>query len=157
MTLDAAEIDLSRAFTPGMGYVALSRVRNLNNLYILGMNNMALRVSEEAMQLEEDLQKASRRAVQENMKLFEQTEKRWSVEASSPVSISPVAKGASSWKDKIAKMRTEYPNAYKPWTDNDDSKLLELHKKGAKTKELTEVFGRHPGSIRAHLKKFLEE
>ncbi len=42
MSLDAAEIDLARAFTPGMGYVALSRVRSLDGLYLLGINNMAL-------------------------------------------------------------------------------------------------------------------
>lgn len=42
MSLDAAEIDLSRAFTPGMGYVALSRVRSLEGLYLQGLNNMAM-------------------------------------------------------------------------------------------------------------------
>lgn len=34
MTLDAARIDLGKAFVEGMGYVALSRVKNLNNLYL---------------------------------------------------------------------------------------------------------------------------
>jgi ATP-dependent exoDNAse (exonuclease V) alpha subunit len=42
MSLDAAEIDLSRSFTPGMGYVALSRVRSMEGLYLCGINNMAL-------------------------------------------------------------------------------------------------------------------
>ena len=42
MSLDAAEIDLSRAFTPGMGYVALSRVRGLDGLYLRGVNAMAM-------------------------------------------------------------------------------------------------------------------
>lgn len=42
MSLDAAEVDLSRAFTPGMGYVALSRVRSLDGLYLKGINRMAL-------------------------------------------------------------------------------------------------------------------
>ncbi len=42
MSLDAAEIDLSRAFTPGMGYVALSRVRSIDGLYLQGLNAMAL-------------------------------------------------------------------------------------------------------------------
>lgn len=44
MSLDAAEIDLSRSFTPGMGYVALSRVRSLDGLYLNGINAMALRL-----------------------------------------------------------------------------------------------------------------
>ncbi len=42
MSLDAAVVDLSRSFTPGMGYVALSRVRSLSGLYLLGINNIAL-------------------------------------------------------------------------------------------------------------------
>jgi ATP-dependent DNA helicase PIF1 len=45
MTLDSAEIDLSGAFELGMGYVALSRVRGLDGLNIIGMNDIALRVS----------------------------------------------------------------------------------------------------------------
>lgn len=42
MSLDAAEIDLSRSFTPGMGYVALSRVRSMDGVYLRGVNHMAL-------------------------------------------------------------------------------------------------------------------
>jgi hypothetical protein len=45
MTLDAAEIDLGRAFDRGMGYVALSRVRKLENISLIGFNTMALQVS----------------------------------------------------------------------------------------------------------------
>lgn len=52
MTLDYAEVDLSRAFTYGLGYVALSRVRDLTGLSLLGINNMALQVSPEAIELD---------------------------------------------------------------------------------------------------------
>lgn len=44
MSLDAAEIDLSRAFVYGQGYVALSRVRSLDGLKMLGMHPNALQV-----------------------------------------------------------------------------------------------------------------
>lgn len=47
MSLDAAIIDLSRAFTYGMGYVALSRVRSIEGLYLTGINNMALKLHPE--------------------------------------------------------------------------------------------------------------
>lgn len=44
MSLDAVEIDLTRAFVFGQGYVALSRVRTLAGLRMLGMNPTSLRV-----------------------------------------------------------------------------------------------------------------
>lgn len=44
MSLDAAEVDLSRSFVFGQGYVALSRVRSLAGLKVLGMHPNALQV-----------------------------------------------------------------------------------------------------------------
>ncbi|HEY9481151.1 MAG TPA: helix-turn-helix domain-containing protein [Candidatus Paceibacterota bacterium] len=63
MSLDAAEIDLSKSFERGMGYVALSRVRTLGGLSIKGMNNMALAIHEEALEMDREFKKASDEAV----------------------------------------------------------------------------------------------
>ena len=49
MSLDAAEIDLSRSFAYGQGYVALSRVRTLLGLKLSGMNPNALTVDPRVM------------------------------------------------------------------------------------------------------------
>lgn len=49
MTLDSAVMDLSDAFEYGQGYVALSRVRSLDGLYLLGYNERALAVHPEAL------------------------------------------------------------------------------------------------------------
>lgn len=60
MSLDAAEVDLSKSFVPGMGYVALSRVRTLDGLSLKGMNNTALRINEQVLDLDQDLRRQSR-------------------------------------------------------------------------------------------------
>ena len=52
MSLDAAEIDLSRAFVPGQGYVALSRLRSLAGLALRGFNDMALAMHPRAMEID---------------------------------------------------------------------------------------------------------
>jgi ATP-dependent exoDNAse (exonuclease V) alpha subunit len=59
MSLDSAEIDLSRAFTPGMGYVALSRVRSLDGVYLKGINNTALAMHPEIFSFDELLRQSS--------------------------------------------------------------------------------------------------
>jgi ATP-dependent DNA helicase PIF1 len=66
MTLDAARIDLSRAFVEGMGYVALSRVRSIKHLILDGLNGMALRVSPMAKQIDADLRAKSGAALHDN-------------------------------------------------------------------------------------------
>lgn len=59
MSLDAAVIDLGRAFEFGQGYVALSRVRTLNGLSLLGFNANALMVHPKIMDEDARLQKKS--------------------------------------------------------------------------------------------------
>ncbi len=63
MTLDSVEVDLSQAFEPGMGYVALSRVRSLSGLKLLGINDVALLVSPLVLQFDRQLAKRSDTAI----------------------------------------------------------------------------------------------
>ena len=62
MTLDAAVIDLGSAFERGMGYVALSRVRELKNISLVGFNAVALQVSPRVQSLDAGFRAASARA-----------------------------------------------------------------------------------------------
>ena len=71
MTLDAAEIDLGDAFEPGMGYVALSRVRSLNGLKLMNLNEMALKVHPKILQHDRIFKECSANNVQELQDLSE--------------------------------------------------------------------------------------
>ena len=69
MSLDAVEVDLSKSFEPGMGYVALSRVRTLEGLTILGINETALKVHDEVRELDATFQQVSGDAREELKKM----------------------------------------------------------------------------------------
>jgi len=62
MTLDAAEIDLSKTFETGQGYVALSRIKNIEGLRLMGLNPMALRVDPLILHVDERIKMASQKA-----------------------------------------------------------------------------------------------
>ncbi len=59
MSLDNAEIDLSRTFAYGMGYVALSRVRTLAGIRLIGFNPDALKVDPKVLAFDKKLQEES--------------------------------------------------------------------------------------------------
>ena len=59
MSLDTAEIDLSKSFECGMGYVALSRVRTLDNIKLMGINQLALKVNSEIVEKDKEFKELS--------------------------------------------------------------------------------------------------
>ncbi len=59
MTLDSASIDLSEAFVPGQGYVALSRLRTLDGLDLKGINRQALEVHPGVLEFDKRLKELS--------------------------------------------------------------------------------------------------
>jgi ATP-dependent DNA helicase PIF1 len=148
MTLDAARIDLRKAFVEGMGYVALSRVKNLDNLYLTGINQMALKVSEDAQTIDEILRSKAAQDAKRFAHLADKSKKR----------VIPVAKQKTGgWADKIAKMRETYPNAYRPWEAAQDALLKQEFQNGLNLEELSGLLGRHEGSIKMRLQKHFGE
>lgn len=69
MSMDAAIMDLSQVFEFGQGYVALSRVRRLSGLYLLGINERALQVHPEILEKDLDFKTKSDEAVKVFKKL----------------------------------------------------------------------------------------
>lgn len=60
MTLEGAEIDLTKTFESGQGYVALSRLKSLNKLYLLGFNQKALTVDALALKADKRFKELSK-------------------------------------------------------------------------------------------------
>ncbi len=69
MNLDAAEIDLSKSFVEGMGYVALSRLRRFSGLKLLGVNEVALLINQEIFELDKIFKQMSGEAIR-NLEKF---------------------------------------------------------------------------------------
>jgi ATP-dependent DNA helicase PIF1 len=151
MTLDSARIDLSKAFVEGMGYVALSRVRGLGDLILDGMNGMALRTSPLARSLDGNLRARSHETRSNNLMTIEQWLLAEDERTKNPPKVREKPK--SSWAEKIEKMREDHPNAFKPWSEAEDVKLVKLFAAENGLKALVKLMGRHPGSVRARLKK----
>ena len=152
MTLDAARIDLRKAVVEGMGYVALSRVRDLDNLYLYGINRKALEISPDALAIDEVLQRASNEAARHYRPILEDMKRKQSAPKKSGRKSQ-----SGSWQQKIAKMRETYPKAYMPWEKADDDILKQEFLQGATIQQLSQKLGRHEGSIRMRLQKHFGE
>lgn len=59
MSLDEAMMDISNVFEYGQGYVALSRVRTLAGLHLVGYNDMALKVHPEVLEKDVEFKEKS--------------------------------------------------------------------------------------------------
>ena len=136
---------MQQAFVEGMGYVALSRVRSLGTLSLTGLNQMALKVSPAALEMDAALRTGSQTAEQKFAKLNAKAEAR-AKEVDKPISIK------AAWTDRIAELRQEFPKAYTPWAADDEAELLKLYAEGLSLKQICKILQRQPGGIRARLK-----
>lgn len=112
MTLDAAKINLNNVFEPGMGYVALSRVKSLDSLSILGLHSNAFKVHPEVLQKDQDFRCACNDAKKQFEHLRVNTTKRRETKVKTSKKMDE--QRSQDWADKLAKMRETYPNAYRP-------------------------------------------
>ena len=57
----------------------------------------------------------------------------------------------------IEQTRKNHKQAYEPWTEKADEKLIYLFRQGKTVRELSEFFGRTHGAIRSRINKLLME
>ena len=75
MSIDEAEIDLRGAFTPGMGYVAFSRLKSIDGLYLKGYNSMTFKLFKEVLEFDYGLRfysNAEENKNKSNLEVYEQ-------------------------------------------------------------------------------------
>lgn len=161
-SLDTAYIDLRDAFVAGQGYVALSRVRTLNGLFLGGYNEQALQVHPLVLEHDQQFRHSSSKAGEEFAKLSSaelKTMHRNFIKASGgkiPKEGKQKTKSPSANVVKIysvEKLRLKYPNAYRSWRADEDKSLTAYHKEGKKMREVAVLMGRQPGAIYARLTK----
>jgi ATP-dependent DNA helicase PIF1 len=156
MSLDSAVMDLSRVFEYGQGYVALSRVRNLAGLALLGYNKRALEVHPVVFDQDRFFRARSEK---EQFSLGRISEKELEklqaafIKHCGGKKLKPGERKTSDGISKIDKLRETFPNAYRPWKTEEDEKLKKMFLNGTPAGELMTSFGRQPGSIRARLVK----
>ena len=157
ISLDAAVMDLSQAFEYGQGYVALSRVRTLAGIHLLGVNARAFEVHPEVLERDQLYREATLETdVYYQGIIEEEKEKLYqnfliiaggNLKAKEP-GVAEKEKGTG-----FDEIRKSHPQAYVRWTKEDDEKLTELYQKNTPVKDLTEIFSRKRGAIVSRLKK----
>ena len=161
MSMDSAIMDLSEVFEYGQGYVALSRVRRLSGLHIIGLNEKAFKVHPDILLKDEIFREKSTEAEKVFGALSTDEMKKMHnnfIVASggkirkSKVLGAELPKGKKN-TGKLAEIRKSFPKAYMPWQKEEDEKLRELFLENTSIKDLVKEFGRKRGGITARLEK----
>jgi ATP-dependent exoDNAse (exonuclease V) alpha subunit len=151
MSLDAAVIDLSRAFEYGQGYVALSRLRSLSGLHLLGLNERALLVHPAAIDTDAEFRRASHDALQVLERLGPDELAQRHAAFLEDCGASGTEAAPKSYD--MASLRKAHGKAYAPWTETEEQDLRRRHQAGESVGAIAERLGRKPGAIRSRLKK----
>jgi GTPase SAR1 family protein len=145
MSLDTAEIDLSRTFSYGMGYVALSRVRTLSGIRLVGLNRDSLKVDPKVIEFDQNLRNEST----QNELLFnklkkgeqEKLEHDFILRMGGSIKAVVVHKARKAESAKIPTMIT----------------TKELLEQGKSIREISKARGLTEGTITHHIEQIVEQ
>lgn len=165
MSLEVAVLDLSKSFAYGQGYVALSRVRSLQGLYLLGWNGHSLKIDPQIHAQDQRMREQSVATEQAWQAVAEPERQKqredFIVACGGKLRVRKHHRLSAGKHDhspsgddtgRLARIREKYPQAYAPWTPADDERLMKLHQESMTAKELAEVFQRQPSAIRSRLR-----
>lgn len=166
MSLDEAVVDLRQVFEFGQGYVALSRVRRLSGLHLLGWNHRAFHVHPDVLAKDGQFQAQSEQAVRAFGEMTQNeltTLQEGFIRTCGGADIQRSEKTGSDPPNQrgqgiprpsgFDKIRATHPQAYRPWDNAQDEKLRSLYGEGASIADLAQAFNRTKGAIRARLAK----
>jgi ATP-dependent DNA helicase PIF1 len=158
MSLDSAVMDLSQVFEYGQGYVALSRVRRLSGLHILGINERALKVHPQILDQDRNFHTESENANIAFGKI--KPEDILKMQKNFVLACGGVwrdqtldTKPGESEKTSFQKLREKHPKAYARWNDTEEKELIKLFKEGKTKKEIAQILQRKIGGIHSRLVK----
>ena len=172
MSLEEAIMDLRDVFEFGQGYVALSRVRRLSGLHLLGWNEQTFQVHPQVLLKDREFRDSSNAAEvafanlspQELQTMHKNFIKACAgdepvlsvIPTEAEESLKPKNRSAKlrdAKKIGFAKIREKHPKAYTAWTKEEDEMLKESFNNGIPVESLAETFGRKEGAIRMRLMK----
>jgi hypothetical protein len=152
MSMDYAVIDLSRAFEYGQGYVALSRLRSLAGLHLLGLNEKALQVHPVAVEKDAEFRRASDDALATLERLgADELVKRQKDFLGDCEERKSATKDTKSYD--LDQLRESHGKAYASWTEGEEAELKLRFQAGETIGAIAVGLGRKAGGIRSRLKK----
>jgi len=163
MSMDAAVMDLSDVFEFGQGYVALSRVRRLSGLFLIGINDQALRVHPRIREKDVDFRSGSKNARKIFGDIKEEERERmrknfiivmggkWKSEKVNQIVGQKEEEGKTT--GRLEKIREKHQNAYRKWTEKEEGEIVSAFKAGKSIKNISVLTGRQTGGIRSRLIK----
>lgn len=157
MSLDAALIDLGSAFEYGQGYVALSRLRRLSGLYLVGCNERATQVHPEVLAQDRAFRAASdaasaHLATLSSEQLTERAD-RFLIASGGTLEEKAPEPAAPLKESFISKARADKPKAFSRWKPEEERTLREMFEAEEPIQAIMDKLGRQRGGIISRLKK----
>ncbi len=145
MTLDSAEMDLGKTFELGQGYVALSRLKDLSGLRLLGLNEVALQVDPLAMKADYRFRELSEEAETHiDLEMLNIRSIDFLLNSGGLIDEEAIKKNVKKKKEKKGPKKSTY------------FKTKELIEDGMSLDEVAEERGMSKGTVVTHLIKIKE-